>query len=356
MQYYKTLHKDFKFNGSSYSEVELLALSDKYIAEGKEYQQAIGTFLKNWLNDDSFVKVNTSGSTGQRKEIILPKSKMINSALATGEFFQLMPKQKALLCLSADYIAGKMMLVRAMVLGLEIDCIEPSSSPLRVNDKQYHFCAMVPLQVANSISGLSKVKTLIVGGAAISTSLNERLQNTTCEVYATYGMTETITHIALKKINHLSLDTNASVYKAITNVTFTVDERNCIVVHAPNVSDEIVVTNDVVNLISKTEFKWLGRFDNVINSGGVKLFPEQIEAKLEKLISHRFFVAGIPDDQLGQKLILIIEGNPDLEKLREAINNSVLDIYEKPKEIILLPKFKETATGKIQRANTLELI
>ncbi|MRH99748.1 AMP-binding protein [Kriegella sp. EG-1] len=360
MEKYKILHNSFKLNGSSYTTEELLSLSKNYVREGTLYERAIGEFLLNWFNANETIKVTTSGSTGKPKEIELHKSKMVNSALATGDFFKLKPKDSALLCLSADYIAGKMMLVRAMVLGLEIDCVPPSSDPLNTTyNKHYDFCAMVPLQVANSITRLSSVKTLIVGGATVSKVLINKIQNTSCLIYETYGMTETITHVALKKVNN-SIDKQNPIdetFKALPYVRFDIDNRNCLVIHAPYVSEKVIVTNDVVSLISETEFDWLGRFDSIINSGGVKLIPEQIESKLVPIITNRFFVAGLPDEKLGQKMVLIIEGEIDSHTLIKKISSlKTLEKFENPKEILSVPAFLETDTGKIQRANTLRLL
>jgi O-succinylbenzoic acid--CoA ligase len=169
-------------------------------------------------------------------------------------------------------------------------------------------------------------------------------------------MTETISHIAFKKLNNFSKGTSdtleKSYYTVLSNVKIYKDTRNCLVIHAPKVSEEIIFTNDVVELISDTQFSWVGRFDNVINSGGIKLHPEIIEEKLSEIISNRFFVAGIPDNQLGEKLILILEGNPQQLHFNEAH----LSKYEIPKETYFVDAFIETETKKIQRKKTLDLI
>ena len=259
------------------------------------------------------------------------KEHMVNSALATGAFFKMGPGTKALQCLATDHIAGKMMLVRAMVLGWEIDIVLPSSDPLQFTSKHYGFVAMVPLQVQGSISNLNQIDTLII--------------------FETYGMTETITHIAVRELSKDSVNNN---FKALPEVVFTKDERDCLVIEAPTVSDGIITTNDVVNLISSSEFQWLGRYDNVINSGGVKLIPEQLESKLSSLINLRFFVSGIPDAQLGKKMVLVVEGNVDTEQLHVDIKSlNSISKYEIPKEIFSVPKFVETGSGKVNRNETL---
>ena len=202
---------------------------------------------------------------------------------------------------------------------------------------------MVPLQAQNSINQLSMVKKMIVGGAKMSDELEKNLLEVNTEVYETYGMTETITHIAAKKIGE-------KAFTVLPDVTISYDDRNCLVIHAPKISDEVIVTNDLVELVNENQFVFLGRFDNVVNSGGIKLIPELIEAKLSDKIKPRFFVIGIPDELLGEKLVLIIEG--EKFNIDESIFNK-LDKYEKPKEIFFKNKFKETENGKIIRKDSL---
>lgn len=350
---YKTLHKDFRLNGLSCSRDELKGLGYDFIKEGEEYERAIGRFLLDWLDENEIVKALTSGSTGEPKFIELKKNHMVNSALATAEYFDLKPGYTGLLCLTADYIAAKMMLVRAMVTGFELDCVVPSLNPLEPLSKQYDFCAMVPLQLENSLDKIDQISTLIVGGAPIPPSLRKKAKNTKCQIFETYGMTETVTHVAVKKISR----DNESSFKALANISLNKDHRNCLLIDAPDISDTTIITNDIVELLSETEFLWLGRYDNVINSGGIKLFPEQIEAKLALVISERFFVAGLPDEQLGQKLVLILEGETDTDAVSQKIaTHKSLEKFEVPKAIHLVPKFLETANGKIRRKEILRTI
>ena len=262
---------------------------------------------------------------------------MVNSAIATGNYFGLSPNDTALHCLSTNFIAGKMMLVRAMILGLQLDIVEPSSKPFINNNKRYDFCAMVPMQLENSINQINQLKTLIVGGAAVSYNLIEYLKDVKTKIYATYGMTETITHIAIKQLNNVSLrgGTTWQSFKILPNITISQDNRDCLIIEAPHLFDGKVITNDIVKIHTKTSFDFLGRYDNIINSGGVKLFPEQIEEKLSKVIEERFFIASEMDNILGERAILVIEGeNNTLPK--SAFET--LDIYEKPKSSTLYSK------------------
>ncbi|WP_435415990.1 AMP-binding protein [Polaribacter aestuariivivens] len=350
-------HKEFQLNNTSFSTV------DELLSFTKNKHDDVYQFLKEWFSIENEIVVQTSGSTGIPKSISLQKSKMVQSALATGLFFQLKPNTTALLCLPIKYIAGKMMLVRALSLGWHLDVVAPNSNPLLNIQKTYDFSAMVPLQVQNSIDKLHNIKKLIVGGGVVSNQLQEKLQNVSMEVFATYGMTETITHIAVKKINQFSVlseNEKQSFYKVLPNITIYKDERNCLVIKAPKITDDVIFTNDVVNLISDIQFEWLGRFDNVINSGGVKLHPEKIEEKLAKIISKRFFVAGLSDQKLGKKLILVIEGSEFFDYTKENLipllkNTKTLHKFEIPKEVYFVNTFVETATGKIQREKTLKL-
>src|SRR5690554_3979635 len=271
---------------------------------------------------------------------------MVNSALATGVFFDLHPKDKALCCLPVNFIAGKMMLVRAFVLGLEIDFAEPSAKPLLNNDKEYDFVAMTPMQVENSIEKLQQIKKLLIGGSKVNSSLEKKLLAIPTEIYETYASTETLTHIAARKISE-------DTFKLLPNIAISLDTRGCLVINAPRISEDEIITNDLVELKSEKEFIWLGRFDNVVNSGGIKILREKIEPQLTHKISHRFFFGGIPDSVLGEKLILVIEAE------KYELNPTVfdeLDKYEKPKEVFFISKFKETQTGKLKRSKTLSII
>ncbi len=337
-------HKSFQLNGYSFASVDELLL----YASG--FSDEIHLFLKSWFSVDKSISVQTSGSTGTPKLIVLKKEFIVNSAKATGLYFDLQENTTALLCLPLKYIAGKLMLIRAITLGWKLDIIESCSHPLEKVDKHYNFSAMVPLQLENSLSKIHLIKKIIVGGGVVSKGLESKLQHVSTDVFATYGMTETITHIAVKKLNKIIRLPN--FYQVLPNVHIYRDDRNCLVVDAPKVSEKLVVTNDVVQLISDTHFEWLGRFDNIINSGGIKLQPEKIEIKLSKFIDRRFFVIGVPDEKFGQKLVLIIEGN----QYEINFKSSDLSKFENPKEIYFVAEFIETQTGKIQRLETLEKI
>ncbi len=341
---YENVHKQFKLNGFNLNKEDMCRVAYSFIKEGEDFEKPVGNFLLDWFDHKDYIEMFTSGTTGEPKTITVRKQAMVHSALATGDFFDLKPGDRALQCLPVKYVAGKMMLVRAMILGLDLDFVAPSSHPLDHNDQMYDFVAMVPLQAQNSLKELKNVKKLIVGGAAVNKTLEKQLLKLSTLVYETYGMTETITHIAARELGE-------KAFSVLPDVTVSYDDRNCLVIHAPRISEDVIVTNDIVELVNENQFVFLGRLDHVINSGGIKLIPEQIEHKLISKIPQRFFIASKPDAELGEKVILVIEGAS--QELDTSNLYQELDKYEKPKEIVFIDQFKETASGKIMRKETL---
>ncbi|MGQ7947398.1 AMP-binding protein [Flavobacterium sp. WC2509] len=342
---YKNVHHQFKINGYHLTREDLCRIAYSFIKEGADFEQSVGDFILDWFDDKPYVDMYTSGTTGEPKAIRIEKEAMVQSAIATGDFFGLEPGNRVLHCLPARFVAGKMMFIRAFVLGLDMDFVAPNSHPLEYNDEKYDFAAMVPLQAKSSISKLKNIKKLIIGGVKVHKSLEQELLKLPIEIYETYGMTETITHIAAKKIGQ-------EAFTTLPNVTVSVNEDQCLEIVAKNIRDEKIVTNDIVKIISDKQFVWLGRFDNIINSGGIKILPEQVESKLSTLIPRRYFIGGEQDEILGEKVILYVEG--DKMNIDSSIFDS-LDKYEKPKEVVFIPKFKETATGKFMREESKKL-
>nr|WP_315208462.1 AMP-binding protein [uncultured Flavobacterium sp.] len=343
---YHNVHNLFKLNGFHLNRNDLCRVAYSFIKEGEEFEKSVGDFILDWFDNKLYIEMNTSGTTGTPKLIRVDKQAMVNSAIATGDFFDLKPGDKALHCLPTKYIAGKMMFVRGFILGLDVDFVAPSSHPMMQNDTKYDFVAMVPLQAQNSLSQLKNVKKMIVGGAKMSNTLEKGLSKLKTKVYETYGMTETITHIAAKKIGE-------EAFSILPNIKISQDDRNCLVIDAFKISNDSIVTNDLVELLGENQFVFLGRIDNVINSGGIKLIPEKIEDKLSDKINSRFFVAGKQDVVLGEKLVIVIEGEQQI--LDDTIFDG-LDKYEKPKEVFYVSKFSETESGKIKRKEIVESI
>jgi O-succinylbenzoic acid--CoA ligase len=341
---FNVVHKQFKLNGYNLTREDLCRVAYSFIKEGDDFERPLGGFILDWFDHNDFIEMHTSGSTGIPKTIRVKKQAMVNSSIATGQYFSLEPGDRVLHCLPIKYVAGKMMFVRALVLGLDMDFVAPVSNPLEYNPERYDFSAMVPLQAQRSIECLSQIRKLIVGGARISTPLENQLLQCGADCYETYGMTETVSHIAAKRVGDKS-------FTVLPDVGLTLDERGCLVIDAPKIADQLIVTNDLVELLNPTEFIWLGRIDNVINSGGIKLMPEQIEQKLTKHFERRFFVIGVEDALLGEKLVLVIEGE---EYVLPDNIFAKLDKYEVPKEIRFISNFKETGNGKIIRKDTIE--
>ena len=315
------------------------------------WQQEVFQFLGEWYSDAPVIEAHTSGSTGAPKRVLLEKDRMRASARMTGEFLQMKPGDRALLCLPIRYIAGKMMLVRAATLQLRLYVVKPSSTPLTLVGSSIDLCAMVPNQVFASIEELEKVHILLIGGGPVNYELESKLKRKGGSIFHTYGMTETLTHVAMRRIN----EPGASRYfKALPGVSFRVDERDCLAIDAPHLIENELITNDCVELSDSKSFVWKGRMDHVIISGGIKIQPEEVERALEPILDHRYFVAGIPDPSLGQKLILVVEGDQRmLGNISQLLSKISLAPYQFPREVYFLPQFEETPTGKVQRTKTV---
>lgn len=328
-----------------------------------EFEEKVISFLKEWQSDSTKVPVQTSGSTGIPKVFEIEKSKMLNSARMTCNFLNLKEGDAALLCLPVEYISGKMMVVRALERKLKLSVATPSAKPVQNLDVTIDFCAMSPLQVENSLHKIHFIKNLIIGGAQVSQSLKNKIsqslkdKNTETTVYETYGMSETLSHIALKQIYPVS-EEYFSVFKGIE---IALDERRCLKISAPEIHPEILQTNDLVELKDDRHFKFLGRIDNVINSGGLKIHPEELESLLHRYIPREAAFLGVNDEKLGQKLVLVIEGSEnDVLKLQlnEALKEieKILSKNHLPKTIHFIPVFPRIPNGKLNREELLHLL
>ena len=347
-------HKDFKWDGHSFSK------DNDIIDFVADHYPELTKFINEWFSDAGQIHMKTSGSTGKPKTIILRREHMINSAEATAAYFNLEAGSKALLCLPLGFIAGRMMLVRSMIMGWNLDVISPSATPEIPKNKCYDFSAMVPLQLYNSYQQLKKIKVLIVGVGDVSESFFDKMAELETNIYDTYGMTETITHIALGPLNKAAgQHQNELIFTALPGVYLSTDDRKCLKINAPRICDNELVTNDIVELLTIDSFKWLARYDHVINSGGVKLIPEFIESKYKNLMDADFFVFGLPDKTLGERLVLIIEGRQSktlmskLHKFHDGLDHSV-PRYKIPKEILFTETFTRTKTGKVNRSLTVK--
>lgn len=332
------------------------------------YEQEAIAFCRAWQSGQSEFTLQTSGSTGTPKPIQLSRAQMQASAHLTGQTLGLQPGDGALVCLNIRYVAGIMMLVRGMELGLPMTILEPVSNPLASFDPlttRFAFTALVPLQLQTILEQapdklpiLNGMKAILVGGAATSPALEQALQAIEAPVFATYGMTETVSHIALRRLNGLEKDI---WFSALNGVNLGIDERGCLHITSAATNFERVQTNDVVELIDSTRFRLLGRADLVINTGGVKVQPEPIERVIQTVLADfgpvpRLFVTGLPDDRLGQRITLIGEQLAVTDQqwalIQEAVRTE-LGPYAVPKAWLSTPAFAETPTGKIERKATM---
>ena len=315
-------------------------------------------FLDIWFDHtQAQVEVATSGSTGTPKVIGLSKAAMTKSALKSAAFFSFEKEHRTLLRLPVRFIAGKMMLVRAIVSEMDIVLEAPSATELleNMNDNEiFHFIPMTPFQFSTGYAKhpnkFKRIKTILLGGGPITTDVSAILPKVDTVVYHGFGMTETITHVAVKKLNHGKQDS----YQTLSGVTVSSDSENRLIIAADHLGG-IIKTNDVVELKGDTSFRWLSRWDNVINSGGVKLYPEQIESKLASSIEASYFIYGQEDTKLGQRPVLFVESSKiDIPELEVHFMNA-LDKYERPYKIYTLPTFLRTANGKIKRKATADM-
>ena len=328
-------------------------------------------FLSEWNNGSDRVLVHTSGSTGKPKPMMVEKKRMLNSARITCDFLGLKPGDSALLCMSLDYIAGKMVVVRSIERHLHLISVPPSGHPLKDVDEEITFAAMVPMQVYNTLQvpeereRLSRIRHLIIGGGAIDAALEQELQSLPGDIaiWSTYGMTETLSHIALRRING---DEPSEWYQPFDSVHISQTEEGCLVIDAPQVCAETLVTNDIVeiepyiyNKVEKLRFRIKGRKDNVICSGGIKIQIEEVETLLKPHLEKPFMLAKKKDGKFGEIAVLLTE-DEDIKKVEATVRRLLSDESEKssdhkkykywiPKEFRYVEHLPLTETGKPKR-------
>ena len=342
----------------------------------------MASFLDEWNNDSAYVEVKTSGSTGEPKRMMVEKRRMLNSARITCDFLGLKPGDTALLCMSTDYIAGKMMIVRSIERGLKLISVEPSGHPLANNYQlsarlcrlaqprivrsasplgsskncQLAFAAMVPMQVYNSLrvpeekERLMAIRHLIIGGGAIDDAMEAELKKFPNAVWSTYGMTETLSHIALRRISGPEA---SEWYIPFPTVKLSTTDEGCLVIDAPEVCADTLVTNDIVELKSDGRFRVLGRKDNVICSGGIKIQIEEVERELKPYARVPYIISKKKDEKFGEIVVLLTEG--DTDEMR-AVCEKYLPKYHRPKLYQHIDQIPLTETGKPARKKAEILI
>ena len=319
-------------------------------------------FLSEWNNDSDRVLVHTSGSTGKPKPMMVEKKRMLNSARITCDFLGLKPGDSALLCMSLDYIAGKMVVVRSIERHLHLISVSPSGHPLKDINEEITFAAMVPMQVYNTLQvpeereRLTHIRHLIIGGGAIDASLEKELQALpgNIAIWSTYGMTETLSHIALRRINGAEA---SEWYQPFDSVKISQTEEGCLVIDAPLVCAETLVTNDIVeiesyiyNKVEKLRFRIKGRKDNVICSGGIKIQIEEVEEFLKPHLEKPFMLAKKKDEKFGEIAVLLSE-DKGIKKVEATIRRLLSDHkYWIPREFLHVDHLPLTETGKPKRS------
>ena len=319
-------------------------------------------FLDEWNNDSEYVEVKTSGSTGEPKRMMVEKRRMLNSARITCDFLGLKSGDIALLCMSTDYIAGKMMVVRSIERGLKLISVEPSGHPLANNYQlsivncQLDFAAMVPMQVYNSLQvpeereRLMAIRHLIIGGGAIDDAMEAELRTFPNAVWSTYGMTETLSHIALRRISGPEA---SEWYIPFPTVKLSTTDEGCLVIDAPEVCADTLTTNDIVELKPDGRFRVMGRKDNVICSGGIKIQIEEVERELKPYVRVPYIISKKKNEKFGEIVVLLTEGDTDEAR---AICEEHLPKYHRPKLYQHIDQIPLTETGKPARKKILELI
>ncbi len=308
-------------------------------------------FLNEWFDASPIITVHTSGSTGVPKELVVRKDRMMQSARLTCEFLNLQAGDTALLCMNLRYIGAMMMVVRSLVAGLNLVVRPASGHPLSDVEVPLKFAAMVPLQVYNTLrvpaerKRLEHTDILIIGGGAVDDSLEAELKTIPIAAYSTYGMTETLSHIALRRLNG---EAASKCYYPFPSVKLSLSAENTLIVKAPLICDDVLQTNDIACLCSDGGFTIAGRKDNVINSGGIKIQAEEMENRLQPFIPVPFAVTAVPDPRLGQALTLLIAGKPDIKELENKLQ-AVLETYYRPKHIFITELIPQTENGKIDR-------
>ncbi len=339
--------KHIKLNGQLTDVQELLKKTDFEF----EWEREWFDFLREWYSQSGFVETKTSGSTGTPQTIKLKKEFVAASAKRTLDFFNLEEDDRVLHCLPSRFIAGKLMTVRALIGKLDVKVVDPASDFSFLKNEKFEFAALVPTQMMKLISSQPETrnpKLILIGGSAIPHALEQKLQSIPTQCYSSYGMTETATHIALRKINGDDAD---KFYHCLENIKVDKSENDCLQIYMPGLDQSFLQTTDIAELKDEHTFRIRGRSDHVIISGGIKYSPEEIEKKLEPHIKLPFYISSLPDETLGEQIILMIEGTESfimLEQL-EHVCQKILLRYECPRKIVFQEKLKRTENGKLIR-------
>ncbi|MDG5799876.1 AMP-binding protein [Marinilabiliaceae bacterium ANBcel2] len=306
-------------------------------------------FLSEWFSTKDYMMVTTSGSTGKPKNIKVKKSEMVESAIRTINFFELKPGMKVLNCLPVSFIAGKMMVIRAIVGSLNLICVEPAANPLNKLNRKVEFAAFTPMQMINILKSKKKHNLLtkvIIGGGKTDSDLNSKLQDVPFDAWESYGMTETLTHVALRKING---NTARNSFLPLSGIKTELNSNGCLIIHYGEKFNKTVITNDIAELYSDGSFIIKGRVDNIINSGGIKISPEDLEEKIKRTTQNNVIITFEEDKVLGQKIVALTNTKPEKPRLFFDKISGALSKYEKPYKLYYIKKVPLTQSGKLKR-------
>lgn len=317
----------------------------------------LNEFLSEWNNSSDKVLVRTSGSTGNPKPMWVEKRRMEASARLTCDFLGLSAGDTALLCMPLDYIAGKMVVVRSIVRNMRLISVKPSARPFSTLSGPVDFAAVTPMQVYNTIKYprerdiMAGTRHLIIGGGAIDNVLEEAIRSLPNPVWSTYGMTETLSHIALRRLNGPAAD---SWYTPFEGITTVIGDDGCLVINAPMLNPDVLYTNDLAEMHPDgRRFRILGRKDNVIDSGGIKIRIEDVEKALSGHLAFPYMITKTKDACYGEIVVLLIAGN-DVSAAK-SVCESVLPHYWRPKAYLSVTRIPMTATGKLARAEGMRI-
>ncbi len=344
------MHDKLQVFGTHYSRSQLSELSDflNHRFQPAEWINDILTFLEEWFNANDFIETRTSGTTGKPKIIRLSKRAMIKSAQKTIHYLSLNENDHTLLVLPAQFIAGKMMIVRSIIGSLNLQPFPPNHFQTQIKS-DIDFIALVPNQLKNYLKVPQKFRTnakVLLGGGVLTEQHFKSIESQPEQFYQSYASTETASHVAIRKASSSNVP-----YNALKGIYFTSDDRGCLMIHNDYLDESPIITNDVVEIIDRTHFLWKGRIDNIINSAGLKINPEEIEQKIAHLIQCHFVITSKPSEEYGEEAILLMECHSqhfNIPELLTQIKKVVGSPYT-PKDIQFVAELPRTETGKIIR-------
>lgn len=352
-------------DGSTLNGADIGRWADELVAKYRSGAWAtdLRSTLRELLSEEGILNTRTSGTTGMPRSHAFSTADLLASAGVTRDAFSLKPGDRTLLCLPCEFVGGKMMLVRAMLLGLDLHAIDPRGGVLRNLHTSDRFCfaAMVPMQLHTALQHdrervEAQFDTILLGGGPVSQAMIERLQGLRTRVLLGYGSTEMLTHVALRALNG---EERSEEYTALGAVTFGIDERSCLRVRTPHLTVKEHVTNDIAELVDERRMRWMGRRDNVILSGGRKIHPERLEAMTAGIVPYPHFFAAMPDERLGQSVVLILETGTDRRQAPPEVAEDIKGVlyeHERPHRVIAVRDFLRTGSGKVDRAGTIALL